>query len=188
MDSNKKKKYINDYPELMKEWDYAGNDNLNPKTISSGYRNKVQWKCSKCGFLWRALISNRINGKGCPVCGKKLSAKNRNKTLIQKKGSLQSVKPDIAKEWHPTKNGTLTPADVTPGSNKKVWWKCEQKHEWQASINHRTNRNQSCPYCSGRKAISGENDLQTLFPSIANEWDYKKTLELNRVMLSLLVI
>ena len=31
--------------------------------------------------------------------------------------------PHLVKEWHPTKNGDLTPKDVTYGSNKKVWWR-----------------------------------------------------------------
>tara|TARA_B110000285_G_scaffold180449_1_gene203483 strand:+ start:85 stop:225 length:141 start_codon:yes stop_codon:yes gene_type:complete len=37
--------------------------------------------------------------------------------------SLAEVNPELAEEWHPTKNGELTPFDVTKGSNKKVWWK-----------------------------------------------------------------
>ena len=40
----------------------------------------------------------------------------------------------LAKEWHPTKNSSLTPKDVTAGSNKKVWWQCSRGHEWEAGI------------------------------------------------------
>lgn len=32
-------------------------------------------------------------------------------------------------------------------SNKKVWWKCKNGHEWQAIISNRTNKNQGCPFC-----------------------------------------
>ena len=35
-----------------------------------------------------------------------------------------SLYPDLVKEWHPTKNGDLTPNDFTHGSGKKVWWLC----------------------------------------------------------------
>jgi len=47
--------------------------------------------------------------------------------------------PELVKEWHPTKNGNLTPEQVTFGSDKKVWWKCskEQSHEWKAQIKNR---------------------------------------------------
>jgi len=32
--------------------------------------------------------------------------------------------PDVAKQWHPTKNGSKKPEDYRPGSHIKVWWLC----------------------------------------------------------------
>ena len=58
---------------------------------------------------------------------------------------------DIAREWHPTKNGELKPTEITAHSSKKAWWMCSKGHEWEDRINHRTSRNTSCPYCSGAK-------------------------------------
>jgi hypothetical protein len=52
------------------------------------------------------------------------------------KGELLAEKyPNLANEWHPTKNGELSPYDVTNGSNKKVWWKCAKgnDHEWEGN-------------------------------------------------------
>ncbi|MHC4133205.1 MAG: zinc-ribbon domain-containing protein [Planctomycetota bacterium] len=43
--------------------------------------------------------------------------------------NLQVINPNLSKEWHPTKNGSLDPKDFTPNSNKKVWWICKKKHE-----------------------------------------------------------
>jgi hypothetical protein len=43
--------------------------------------------------------------------------------------SLADVNPELAKQWHPDKNGDLTPDDVLPGSNKKVWWRCSVEDE-----------------------------------------------------------
>ena len=60
---------------------------------------------------------------------------------------LQSVNPTLASEWHPTKNGVLTPNMVSYGSGKKVWWRCKLGHEWQAYINHRSN-GIGCPICA----------------------------------------
>ena len=40
----------------------------------------------------------------------------------KRKISLEEYAPDLAKQWHPTKNGDLKPMDVTYGSKKKVWW------------------------------------------------------------------
>ena len=85
--------------------------------------------------------------------------------------SLADLFPDVAAEWHPTKNGDLTPADRTAGSSKKVWWKCPvaDDHEWSTVINNRTNRGDGCPCCSGRQ-VSITNSLQSLFPEVAAQW------------------
>ena len=72
-----------------------------------------------------------------------------------KKFSLTNVYPEIAKEWHPTKNGTLRPTDVIAGSHKKVWWVCNKGHEWLATIHNRTAAGTKCPYCSNKKVLSG---------------------------------
>ena len=93
------------------------------------------------------------------------------------KNSLFEKYPDLLKEWDFEKNKGLSPWDVSPNSNKKVWWKCSQGHEWQATINSR-NKGNGCPYCSGRFAVTGKNDLQTVNPTLAKEWNYKKNSNL----------
>ena len=57
-------------------------------------------------------------------------------TMAKSKKSLAETHPELAKEWHPTKNESLTPNDVTPGSKKRVWWKCDKglDHEWITSV------------------------------------------------------
>src|SRR5207253_1198304 len=47
--------------------------------------------------------------------------------------------PDLVAQWHPTRNGTLLPADVNAGSHRKVWWRCPNgpDHEWCASVKTR---------------------------------------------------
>ena len=89
------------------------------------------------------------------------------------KGDITVLFPELSREWHPIKNGDLKFCDMTPSSGRKVWWICDKGHEWEARISDRT-RNHGCPYCSGRKALSGINDLQTLFPVIAAEWNYQR--------------
>ena len=89
------------------------------------------------------------------------------------KRSLASEYPDIAKEWHPTKNKDITPDMVAPKSGKKVWWLGSCGHEWEAVISSRT-RGGGCPYCSNYRALAGFNDLATTEPTLAVEWDYDK--------------
>ena len=91
----------------------------------------------------------------------------------EKEISLLATNPELAKEWNYEKNGSLKPEHVLANSMKKVWWKCEKGHEWQASINNR-NKDVGCPYCSGRKVLKGFNDLATKNPKLASEWNYEK--------------
>ena len=65
------------------------------------------------------------------------------------------------------------PSDLCAQSNKRVWWRCEKGHEWQTSVQGRVVQNSRCPYCAGRKVMQGINDLATLFPEVAAEWDYE---------------
>lgn len=90
-----------------------------------------------------------------------------------KNQSLARTFPEIAIQWHPVKNGRLTPENVLPYSDKKVWWLCEYGHEWESKINNRVN-GRNCPVCSGKKIVSGINDLATVAPWILDEWDYKQ--------------
>lgn len=93
--------------------------------------------------------------------------------ISESKNSLNKINPELAKEWHPTKNGNLKPEHLAAHSSRFVWWKCEMGHEWKASVHNRS-KGKGCPYCSGRTAVTGENDLATMFPDIAKEWNYSK--------------
>ena len=151
-------------PEVAKEWDYEKNGNLKPEHFAANSNKKVWWKCSN-GHEWQAAIGTRNKGHNCPYCSGIKALKGYN--------DLQTVNPILVKEWNYEKNNGVTPADVMPNSDKKVWWKCSKGHEWLARIQHRNN-GVGCPYCSGRFAVKGENDLQTANPTLANEWNYEK--------------
>ena len=79
---------------------------------------------------------------------------------------------ELLSEWHEEKNGDLSPKDITYGSKRKVWWRCEKGHEWMSSVQGRAGR--GCPYCKGRRPWKGENDLYTLYPHLAAQWHPKK--------------
>ena len=149
------------YPALAKEWHPTKNGSLTPADIVPGTGRRVWWQCEK-GHSWQAAVSSRVNGAGCPVCA--------GKKVVPGDNDLESLYPDIARQWHPTRNGSLTPDHVTPASNKKVWWICDKGHEYQAVISSRTERHGGCPYCANRKVLPGYNDLATLYPQIAKEW------------------
>ena len=148
------------YPDIAKEWHPFKNNNLKASDVTSHSKAKVWWRCEK-NHEWESTVDNRTKGNGCPYC----SGRN----VFSGVTDLQSKMPDIAKEWHPTKNGDLKPAFVSSGSNKKVWWLGKCGHEWQAAVCDRVS-GKGCPYCANRKVLSGFNDLQTKYPSLAKEW------------------
>lgn len=280
-------------PLLAEEWDYEKNTS-SPDEILSHSNQKVWWKCKE-GHSWKAQVSNRANGAGCPRCNaenvnsfceqsvyfyikqafpdainsdnhigmeldifipskniaieydgeawhrsaKKTSidvrkndlCKSHNIELIRirepkleaienctvfirknstanetlddvisevliylgisdfsvdtkrdtsmileqfatKKydNSLAFLFPEIAAEWHPTKNGNLTPDKVNKMARYKVWWLGKCGHEWQMPISSRSHQQQGCPYCNSKRILIGFNDLQSNFPKIAAEW------------------
>ena len=134
------KHYISENAQLMAEWNWEKNDALdfNPNTLTLGSIKKVWWKCRK-GHEWQATIASRNSGSGCPYCSGNKVLKGEN--------DLQTVNPTLANEWNYEKNIGLTPADVTPNSHLKAWWKCSQGHEWQATICNRNGGN-GCPICA----------------------------------------
>lgn len=85
--------------------------------------------------------------------------------------SLASLFPAVAAEWHPTKNGDLTPERVVAGTTRMLWWRCDggPDHEWQARAVDRTTKGSGCPMCAGQ-AVSVTNSLGMLYPAIAAEW------------------
>ncbi len=163
-----KKIYIIDNKNLMKEWNYEKNIDLNPNMITTNSSKKVWWKCEK-GHEWQASVSNRTRGTGCPYCSGRKAIKGYN--------DLATVNPELAKEWNYEKNGDLKPNMVMANCGKKVWWRCEKGHEWQVSVDNR-NRGSSCPFCANRQVLEGYNDLATVNPTLAKEWNYEKNGEL----------
>ena len=91
----------------------------------------------------------------------------------KKEKKYVSDNAQLMAEWNWGRNTDFDPVQLTLGSNKKVWWICSQGHEWQATIYNRNN-GKGCPYCSGRKVLKGYNDLRTVNPTLAKEWNYEK--------------
>lgn len=164
---------IKEYPELMKEWDYEKNTNLNPEYISKGVHINAWWKCSKCGYEWQSKVYVRTNGSGCPKCSGRLNVKKPSKLKLGE-NDFQTEYPELAKEWDYKRN-KLKPNELTSGSNKKVWWICNLNHNYEASISNRV-KGTGCPYCINKKVLKGYNDLTTTNPKLAKEWNYEKNI------------
>jgi rubrerythrin len=172
-------------PDVAKKWNFDRNGSLNPNMFSVGSNEIVWWKCPDCGHEWQSSINSmtREGRRGCAICSKKQRGNTFTKGVVEKVGSLSETMPELAKEWHPIKNGTLTPNDITAGRFQPVWWLCPKcGYEWQASPNNRK-KGVGCPCCSGRVPKTGINDLATLYPKLLLEWDYEKNIGTNPEML-----
>jgi hypothetical protein len=167
------KYWVSGYSNLVAEWHPVKNAGLYPDEVSYGSGLRIWWKCSKGpDHEWLCVAKQRtdaIRATGCPFCaGKRASVTN----------NLEALFPRVADEWHPTKNGRLTPKDVTSGAAKLVWWKCRkgEDHEWRAHIYDRT-AGIGCPYCTGQKT-SRAKSIAALFPKLSREWHPHKNGEL----------
>lgn len=157
----KKLPLLETHPELAKEA-----DGWNPSEITKGSRKKLPWICSK-NHRWLATVSNRTSRKSnCPYCA--------GKQVLVGFNDLVTTHPLVAVEadgWDPTK--------YSAGSNKKMLWKCKYSHNWFARIQDRS-RGNNCPYCAGRKLLTGFNDLATRHPELAEQahgWDPSNMLD-----------
>jgi hypothetical protein len=114
--------------------------------------NVYWWKCEVCGYKWRASVNQRLAPRGCKPCGVKKRAAAS--SVATPGSSFADLFPEVAKEWHPTKNGDLRADQVAPASNKEVWWQCARGHEWPAKVALRREfaRCRECPKSeSGRQ-------------------------------------
>lgn len=141
------------------------------KLLSEEYQGatkNLEWQCLKdeCGEIFEVTWNNIQKRKSCPFCsGKKVGLSN----------CLATINPQLSSEWHTTKNGDLTPWNVTANSGKYVWWQCKDnpKHEWYAQIKSR-NEGRGCHFCCHNPTPSEDYNLLVCNPELAKEWDYNK--------------
>lgn len=147
------------HPELGEEWHPTANGELKAVDVVGGSGKSVWWLCPVCGHSWRTSVRQRAGQHtGCPACAPQRKAA----------GPLDETHPELVAQWHPARNGSATPAGVTYGSHARVWWQCEEGHEWEATVKNRA-RGYGCPYCSGQRA-SRDHNLAVLYPEVAAQW------------------
>ena len=130
------------FPELAAEFNLEKNFPVTPYDLTPMANKKFWWKCVEGHEWFVALNARNRSGKisGCPYCvGVKATYDN----------NLTVTHPEVAKEFHPTRN-SISVAQLRPASHKKVWWQCETGHEWEAVVSSRTRGQKptGCPECS----------------------------------------
>ena len=175
---NKKVTLAEAHPELAAQWHPTKNGKLTPEMVTCGSSKKVSWLLpyddpetgKHFNFEWDAKIANRVKGSGCPYLFGRRVWPGYN--------DLATKRPDLAKEWHPTENGDLTPEIVVYGSNRAATWLLPYddpetgKHfdfVWKALIVERV-KGEGCPFLCGQAVWPGYNDLATKYPDLAAQW------------------
>lgn len=139
-------------------------------------KEKLLTQCQVCGHEWYTCYSYIKDGCGCPNCGKEKSIKTMRINTSKNDKSIKFLFPEISCEWDKNKNEGILPESFSPGSDKKVWWKCsfsECGYEWKATIASRCIGKSGCPACAGN-VVSDKNRFSLLFPELLNEWDFSK--------------
>lgn len=154
------------FPEIAARWDFEKNEKK-PEEVAAHSNEKAFWCCDR-NHSYIARVAERTGKEGhqtgCPYCAGKKVWPGFN--------DLATVRPDLAAQWDEEENKNLTPADVTEFSMKKVHWVCDFGHKWIATVAGRSAGN-GCPICANKQLLSGYNDIKTLFPKVAEEWDYE---------------
>ena len=126
------------FPSLSLEWSER-NQNLSPNMINEKSRKNVWWKCSVCGYEYKAVINSRVKGLSCPACADRVVNTGFN--------DLATTHPHIAEEWDFDMNICLTPETISALSKKLVWWRCKSGHFWKAKVYERTVEDKNCCQC-----------------------------------------
>ncbi len=82
------------------------------------------------GFLWHGLDAWLEDDRPIPeprdIAGR-----------IGPKSTLKALYPELAAEWHKTRNINMGSYGVPPFSSHLVWWQDEEGREWQQRIRDR---------------------------------------------------
>lgn len=171
-------------PDLAREWHSTLNHPFTLDQFPGNSTKRMWWQCLiHHHHTWRASIKSRYSKRtGCRRCN--LSKRPNHPTRWL---SVQS--PEISATWHPTRNGALTPGDVSYSSRVRVWWQCSSDplHVWDTTVNNR--QHSGCPFCAGRILRSTgprrrwRDPISITHPEIAQEWDQTRngTLSPNQV-------
>jgi len=175
-------------PEVAVLWHPTKNRDLSLGDVSSFSHKRVWWKCSK-NHEWQATVGNVTRGHGCPICWRLTGATQR---AISLRGSLNDRYPEIADQWHPTKNGDVLPDQVSSRCDKKVWWLCSCGDEWLARVAARSG-GYGCPQCGLRKisiarrkrALKESLSVAETHPQLLTEWHPTKNAAISPTEISL---
>lgn len=148
------------HPDLAALLDPSGS--VSPSQLTAGSRKRCRFVCPE-GHRWSGVIATEVKKQNgyCPPCSGYVVNPGVN--------DMKTLFPRHASYWNVAKNGPLSDS-VSPESHESKHWVCPLGHEFEREIRLYCKSDVPCPVCSGKKLLSGFNDLETLYPEVAKEW------------------
>jgi Probable Zinc-ribbon domain len=141
--SKQNTKYLSDYPELCLQLVTVDGNTVDPQTVPAGSHKLATWQCDRgADHTWTTPVYSRVLDRSdCPFCANRMASATN---------SLANF-PALSNEFHPFKNGLLTPDKVVASARLLLWWLCAYcAHEWERYVYLRTQRGSRCPRCKGK--------------------------------------
>ena len=163
---------------LLEAWDYEKNIDIDIEKVGYKSSKVAIWICPK-GHHYPAMISKKVIGHRCIYC--------TNRALLKGYNDLQTMYPDIAREWD-YGNNDRNPSDIKACENYVAHWKCQLcGYNWKTNVKNRIYNNTGCPKCSKEKSIENRRNIQVAktgglernYPHLFADWDYELNKEVN---------
>lgn len=159
------------HPHLVDEWSSKNFDS--PNSVTSGIHEDRKWICPNCHREFEASVYSRAKLQtGCGYCSGRYPTDKYN---------LLTEFPHIAHQLHPKKNSKKA-TEILPKSNDKLWWICENGHEYEMIVGNRTDKGQGCKICK-KRVISEQHNLMIKSPELSKWFDTEKnSRQANEIM------
>ena len=176
------------HPTIFADWDNDGNAHIDSSSVVKTSKALVWWRCPR-GHRYQVSVFSRVRSNGCRICAAAARKGRFVRGTKRNTHTLAELNPDFLKEWHKEKNAPLMPNDLAAGSHRRIWWRCSQAHEWEASVHSRLDRGprkgHNCPVCARatqgarirRSRLARSGPLTEAFPLVAAEWDHERNSE-----------
>jgi hypothetical protein len=148
------------HPNLARQWGLQNQHK--PTQVSHGSKIEITWT-NECGHSWIASPNHRVKLRDdyCQQCQ-----------------SVIYTQPEILELFDQKLNPQIDLSKLTKSSKELIQWEGICGHVWGQTVSSRINSKLGCIYCSNQKALEGFNDLETVRPHLAKEWDFKKNKKL----------
>lgn len=158
-------------PWLAAEWDHqAADQSFTPWTVGAGSGRMGHWICPEMHHYDASFYNRAGQGSGCPFCA--------HTRPLPGSTDLATTHPKLAQLWDPLAGNTKTPTEVSAGSEVRLGWRCPEGHAFMRTPLKLVQTSGCCPVCRGSLVVPGVNDLVTLRPDIARQWNFHRNGEL----------